>query len=179
MTTDEETVADLASPGVDDGDEFAAPVEEEDLSARSLEAEDFGAPSPVLEPEPEPEAASPVPEAASPVLEAAFESKTDLSGRLEEMERASAEKKRQAIEAGQAELQRMRQEIDEKAAKKREAAREASLKLERTAAAAEAPLAERTMAESWSLVCDLIDFKRDTKADLSSYKSLLIKLKHV
>ncbi|WZN61257.1 hypothetical protein HKI87_04g27920 [Chloropicon roscoffensis] len=129
-------------------------------------------PSPVLEePEQEPEQEqepvfhTPEPVVPQPTMPAA--------------ESRAAEAKRLAIEAGQAELEKMRKEIEERAARKREAARLADQELmEEIAASRLAPSGARTAEETWSIVCDLIDFKRETKTDMTRYKALLIQLKH-
>ncbi|UPQ96800.1 hypothetical protein HOP50_01g00910 [Chloropicon primus] len=101
-----------------------------------------------------------------------------LSSSRAEMERASAEKKRLSIQAGQRELEKIRKELDEKAAAKRDAVREASQRSEQNNIADMAPTATRTKEESWGLVCDLVDFKRDTKADMSVMRAVLLQLKH-
>ena len=94
-------------------------------------------------------------------------------------ESRAAGAKRLAIEAGQAELEKMRKEIEERAARKREAARLADQELmEEIAASRLAPSGARTAEETWGIVCDLIDFKRETKTDMTRYKALLIQLKH-
>ena len=50
--------------------------------------------------------------------------------------------------------------------------------MEEIAASRLAPSGARTAEETWGIVCDLIDFKRETKTDMTRYKALLIQLKH-
>jgi len=56
--------------------------------------------------------------------------------------------------------------------------RETSQRSEQNNIADMAPTATRTKEESWGLVCDLVDFKRDTKADMSVMRAVLLQLKH-
>jgi len=100
-------------------------------------------------------------------------------GRLKEQGRIEAERKSELIAAGQAELARMMEEVDKKRELRRKAAMEENVmkeeELAKTVPNAQAP---RTRAESWALVHDLIDFKRDTATDLSAMRSMIISLKH-
>jgi len=132
--------------------------------------------SPVLDlPEPEPQAH---PEGNGKAWKAAPASGNQLH--LEEKVREEAERKRELIQAGQAELEQMVREAEERSAKRRQAAIEESARREQEAASKNSLLlgSDLSKEESWTAVCELIDFKRDAKADLSSFKSLLIQLKH-
>ena len=155
MTTEELTVPETTELAAEDPE--PSPVLEEPEQKPEQEQE------PVFHtPEPVPDPATVVPPPAMP-----------------DAESRAAEAKRLAIEAGQAELEKMRKEIEERAARKREAARLADQELmEEIAASRLAPSGARTAEETWSIVCDLIDFKRETKTDMTRYKALLIQLKH-
>lgn len=105
--------------------------------------------------------------------------KVESEEKMVQKSKEEAERKRELIQNGQQELEQMMREAKEQNTKRREAAMEESQKREREAAGFVCePGIERTKEESWSLVCDLIDFKKDTKCDLTKFKSLLIQLKH-
>lgn len=105
--------------------------------------------------------------------------KAETEDRMVQKQKEEAERKRELIENGQAELENMMKELNEQSMKRRQAAvEESQRRAQDSAALGCTPGVERTRGETWSLVCDLIDFKRDTKADLSKYKSLIIQLKH-
>ena len=158
------------------------PKEEEVAMESPLEEE-------AADPEPmSPLDASPALEEPSPVAVADFEPEPERQASLgvspdlhtQQKLKDEKEQKNASIKTGQAELAKIMSEIETKKAKKRQAASEASLKREmESASISNTPSSERTMGESWNLVCDLIDFKRDHKSDLSAFKSLLIQLKHV
>lgn len=131
--------------------------------------------------------ASPVLEESELVVEEAIEQAEQApplpspARAAEERDAEESRRKRELIQKGQAELENAMKELSEQKMKRRQAFAEESQRREQQNSAALcgcAPGVERTRAETWSVVCDLIDFKRDTKADLSKYKSLIIQLKH-
>mmetsp|Transcript_1680 Transcript_1680/g.2797 ORF Transcript_1680/g.2797 Transcript_1680/m.2797 type:complete len:190 (-) Transcript_1680:1052-1621(-) len=188
MTTEfEEEEQNMASPVEVEAEEDqagqpdsleASPViekEEEEVFEPEPELTEVGAPSPVLDsPEPSPVLDLPEP---SPVMEPQSQATV---AKIEEKSKEEAEKKRELLQNGQAELRSMMEEAEQKMAKKREAALAQNLEREREVADKRStPSSDMSRGESWTVVCDLIDFKRDvSKADLSSFKSLMIQLKH-
>jgi len=104
----------------------------------------------------------------------------DAEDRIVQKSTEEAERKRELIQKGQKELEEAMKELSEQRMKRRQAAAEESQRREQenNSLSGCAPGVERTRGETWSVVCELIDFKRDTKADLSKYKSLIIQLKH-
>lgn len=118
--------------------------------------------------------------ATSPLASSAGEAwKAESQNRIDEKMKEESAKKRELIQKGQQELEAMMQEAKEQSLKRRAAALEESKKSEKESLSLlSSPGMERSRGESWSLVCDLIDFKRDTKADLAKFKSLMIQLKH-
>lgn len=156
---------------------------EDEVPKEEGEEETVAMESPLEEEAADPEPMSPLD--ASPALEEPEPERQPSLGVASDLHtqqklKDEKEQKNASIKTGQAELAKIMSEIETKKAKKRQAASEASLKREMESAyISNTPSSERTMGESWNLVCDLIDFKRDHKSDLSAFKSLLIQLKHV
>jgi len=162
------------SPTEDADEAVVTPVAEEaasELSPVTAEAEVSEGMSSALAPAPLSPAAAP--------CQAMTDWRSAVEERLKEQGRIEAERKSELIAAGQAELARMMEEVDKKRELRRKAAMEENVmkeeELAKTVPNAQAP---RTRAESWALVHDLIDFKRDTATDLSAMRSMIISLKH-